>query len=271
MKLRNKNALVTGAAGRRSIGRAIVRAFAREGADVAIADINERGARELAAEVRRSRRNSLALACDVANREDIDRTVRAVLAAWGRIDILVNAAGITVPAMFLEVTPAAFEKIWRVNMAGTFFMSQQVARHMVARVRGRRVKPGGPATGKIINLSSLSEHTGIPGQTAYAPTKGGIGMLTKCMAVELAPHGIRVNAIGPGFVRTDISKGYDSPRDYLEIAKHIPLNYCARGSDMAGAAVFLASADSDYVTGTTLMVDGGYVACRMNRPVLDGP
>nr|HID59755.1 SDR family oxidoreductase [Desulfobacterales bacterium] len=261
MRLKDKIAIVTGGGVENGIGRAIVRAFAKEGADVCIADINDSLAKEAAEEVEKAGQRALAIKCDISKLKDIDHTVNAVLEEWKRIDILVNNAGIARFKPFLQVSPELTRKIWSVNLFGTFFMSQRVARHMVKRAKSIGYKPGDPATGKIINLSSLSEEVGTPLLSHYSTTKGGIKIMTKCMALELAEYGIRVNAIGPGIVDTSIATDFFAIKENYDAAtERIPLKYHATGKDIAGAAVFLASSESDYITGTTIMVDGGLTA-----------
>jgi len=211
--------------------------------------------------VRKVGRKAIAAHCDISKLEEIQATVDLVLKEWGRIDVLVNNAGIAKFMSFLDVTPELVWRIWSVNLFGTFFMSQRVARHMIERAKSCGYKPGDPATGKIISLSSLSEEVGTPLLTHYSTTKGGIKIMTKCMALELAPYGIRVNAIGPGIVDTAIAKDFFADKkNYDDATARIPLGYHAVGRDVAPAAVFLASHESDYITGTTILVDGGLTA-----------
>jgi len=258
MRLKDKMTIVTGGGGEKGIGRAIVRAFAKEGADVCIVGRNQKAGEEAAEEVRQCGGRALSLICDISKLDEIDCTVKRVFSEWGRIDVLVNNAGISIPGPFLEVTPEDARRIWDVNMLGSFFMTQRVARHMVERAKQRGYKVGDPIIGKIVNMSSLSEEVGTLNVSPYAMTKAAIKLLTRCTALELAPYGILVNAIGAGFIKTNI---VDIPDEaYDERAKTIPLKRCGVGDDIAGAAVFLASNESDYATGMTLMVDGGYTA-----------
>lgn len=258
MRLKGKKTLVTGGGGEKGIGRAVVRAFGREGADVCVVGRNVDAGESAVDEVRGYGGEAMHCECDISRLEDIDRTVKTVLDTWGRIDVLVNNAGIAIPSPFLEVTPENARKIWDVNLFGTFFMAQRVARHMVERAEKRHYKVGDPIVGKIINMSSLSEEVGTCNVSPYAMTKAGIRLLTRCMALELAPYGILVNAIGPGFIKTSIVDVSDA--EYEQVARTVPLKRCGVGEDIGGAAVFLASADSDYATGSTVMVDGGYTA-----------
>jgi len=260
MRLKDRKTIVTGGGGEKGIGRAIVRAFAREGADVCIVGRNIEAGKEAADEVREFGGNALQVQCDISQLADIDRTVNTVMEEWGRIDVLVNNAGIAIPSPFLEVTPDMARKVWNVNLFGTFFMGQRVARHMAERARAVGYHVGDPVVGKIINVSSLSEEIGTSHVSHYAVTKGGIRMMTRCMALELAPYGILVNAIGAGFVETSI---VDIPQEeYEKLGKFIPIGRAGVPDDIAGTAVFLASGDSDYATGSTIMVDGGFTACK---------
>jgi len=258
VRLKGLKTIVTGGGGEKGIGRAIVRAFGREGADVCVVGRNVAAGEEAAGDVRQCGGQAIHVECDISQLEDIDRAVETVLSEWGRIDVLVNNAGIAIPRAFLEYTPEEAQKIWSVNLFGTFFMEQRVARHMVERAKKQGYKTGDPVVGKIINITSLSEEVGTCNVSAYAMTKAAIRLLTRCTALELAPHGILVNAIGPGFIKTSI---VDIPDEaYDEVAQTVPLKRCGVGDDIAGAAVFLASSESDYATGSTLMVDGGYTA-----------
>lgn len=264
MRLEGKKTIVTGGGGEKGIGRAIVRAFAREGADVCVVGCNVKAGQAAAQEVRELGGNALQMQCDISKMGDIEKTVAAVIREWGRIDVLVNNAGIAIPSPFLDVTPEMAQKVWGVNLFGTFFMSRQVARHMVERSKQLGYKPGAPIVGKIINISSFSEDVGTFNVSHYAATKGAIKMLTRCWATELAQHGIVVNAIGAGFVETNI---VDAPHeDYVKLGRAIPLGRVGTPEDIAGAAVFLASSYSDYATGSTIMVDGGFAVCRSNQP-----
>lgn len=248
MRLAGKAAIVTGAA--KGIGRAIALRFGAEGADVLVADINGPLAEQTAAEIRTMGRRAVAVTTDISDLAQIDRMVAAAVAELDHIDILVNNAGIAQFVPFFEVTPEVVDRIWRVNQWGTFWCCQRVAQHMAAR--------GG---GKIVNMSSLSEEVGTPELTHYSMTKGAIKILTRCLALELAPHHINVNAIGPGIIDTDISAEYFSmPENRAAANARIPIGRMGAPEDVAGAAVFLASSDADYITGTTVFVDGGLTA-----------
>jgi NAD(P)-dependent dehydrogenase (short-subunit alcohol dehydrogenase family) len=246
VKLEGKIALITG--GSRSIGRAICLGFAREGAAVAVnyvkhADEAQSAVREIQALGRRA----LAVRADTSRRTEVHAMVEEVTRVLGPIDILVNNAGVQKRVFFLDLAEEDWDWMLGVNLKGYFLVGQAVAADMKAK-----------GTGKIINVSS--EAGGFPAQrmTAYCVSKAGVAMLTKCMALELAPHGIRVNALAPGLTRTDINRQDLEDEAFLKARlARIPLGRVMNPDDLVGAAVFLASADSDRMTGQILQVDGG--------------
>ena len=246
MKLEGKVALVTG--GSRSIGRAIAVGLGREGASVAINFVSHREAAESAVrEIEGLGRRALSVRADCSQRSQVQAMVDEVETRLGPIDILVNNAGVQKRVYFLDLGEEDWDWMLGVNLKGYFLVGQAVAIRMKARGRG-----------KIINVSS--EAAGFPAQrmTAYCVSKAGVAMLTKCMALELAPHGIRVNALAPGLTRTDINRKDLEDENFLKMrVARIPLGRVMGPEDLVGAAVFLASADSDSMTGTTLQVDGG--------------
>jgi len=239
-RLAGKTALVTGGAS--GFGAGIARAFHAEGARVMIADVE---AQKLAATARE-------LGCasgvaDVASKDDVDRLVAAAVKDLGHVDILVNNAGVTHAADFLELDVADFDRVLSINLRGAFLAGQAVARHMASRRQG-----------VIINMSSVNAILAIPNQVPYAVSKGALGQLTKVMALGLAPHGIRVNAIGPGSIMTDILKAVATDREAKRrIFARTPLGRIGDPDEIAAVAVFLASADASYVTGQTIHVNGG--------------
>lgn len=242
-RLEKKVALVTG--GGRGIGRAIAEAFAREGADVAIAEINVDTGQEAERAIQSTGRRSLYVACDVAKKADIDRMVARVIEYFGHVDILVNNAGIHTSESFLEVTEELYDRTLNTNLKSQFFCAQAVARHMAARGRG-----------KIINISSVSAEIADPGASHYCVGKGGTQMLTRAAALELAPYNIQVNAISPGTIKTDLP-WYDSKECIEYCKKFVPAGRFAMPQEVTGAAIFLASNESDYVTGSSVTIDGG--------------
>ncbi|ADZ69319.1 Short-chain dehydrogenase/reductase SDR [Polymorphum gilvum SL003B-26A1] len=261
MSLTNKVAIITGAA--RGIGLAIARRFAIDGAKVVIADVDD-DAGEAAAEDLRAIGEALFIHCNVAERLDVRNLVAETLNAFGDIDILVNNAGIAVGADFLDLEEADFDRVLQVNLKGTFLCSQAVARHMVEKVEA------GGEPGTIINMSSINAVLAIPGQVPYCVSKGGVAQLTKATALALAPHGIRVNAIGPGSIMTEMLASVNSdPAARARILSRTPMGRVGEPSEIAGVAAFLASGDASYVTGQTLYADGGRLPLNYTVAVPD--
>ncbi len=247
-RLDNKVALITGGAS--GIGRATALRFAKEGADVCVADINLVGAKTTAQEIEGAGGNSLAVQVDVTKPADIDKMVTATINHFGRIDILTNAAGVFFLASALEVTEADWDKIININLKGLFFTTQRVLRHMLKQGKG-----------KVINLASNLGAVGDPNASVYCTSKGGIVNLTKALALEFAPKKININAIGPAFTETPMTKPFmDDTEAFTPLLKNIPLGRVAQPEEIASAAVYLASDESDFVTGHTLFVDGGYLS-----------
>jgi NAD(P)-dependent dehydrogenase (short-subunit alcohol dehydrogenase family) len=243
-----KVALVTGAA--RGIGRAVALALAQAGADVALGLRDQTTGGDLTDEIRVLGRRALPLQMDVTRRPEIIAAVAEAIRAFGRIDILVNNAGIGPPAPAEDVSEEAFDATLAVNLKGTFFVSQEVGRRMIAS--------GG---GRIVNLSSQAGFVALPTESVYCMTKAAIAHLTKCLAVEWAPHGINVNAVAPTFIRTPgTAKWLENESFRDDLLGRIPLGRVGDPVDVAGAVIFLASPAAALVTGTTLLVDGGWTA-----------
>jgi 3-oxoacyl-[acyl-carrier protein] reductase len=244
MKLKDQVALVTG--GSRGIGRAIVKAFAAEGSKVAfVYKGNEAAANTLVQEIAQSGGTALALQADVADPEAAQRCVDRIEKEWGRLDILVNNAGIIRDDLFVRMEPEAWQSVLQTNLGGTYSFCKAVAYTLMKQRRGR-----------IINISSVAAEHVNPGQANYAASKGAINALTRALAVELASRGVTVNAIAPGFIETDMSEAVRNKAGDL-IKKFIPMRRLGQPEDIARVAVFLASADSGYLTGQVLTVDGG--------------
>ncbi|MDF2096008.1 SDR family NAD(P)-dependent oxidoreductase [Aquibaculum arenosum] len=241
----NKFVIVTGAASARGLGKATAQLFAEQGATVAILDLDAAAAEAAAADLGEGHRG---LACDVTDKAACEAAARDLEGEWGRIDVLVNNAGITQPLKFMEIAPENYEAVLDVNLRGTLYMSQAVVPGMRARKYG-----------SIVNLSSVSAQRGggIFGGPHYSAAKAGVLGLTKAMARELAPDNVRVNAICPGFIATDITAGKLTPEMHEQILADIPMGRAGAASDVAGCALFLGSDLSAYCTGTEVDVNGG--------------
>jgi NAD(P)-dependent dehydrogenase (short-subunit alcohol dehydrogenase family) len=260
MQLEDKVAIVTGAA--HGIGLAIAKRYAAEGAKVIIADVDAVAGEQAAQDIGAGRCRFVR--ADVGDKGDADGLVDAAFRLFGGLDILVNNAGIVHGADFLDIAEADFDRVLRVNLKGAFLVGQTAARRMVAAVGT------GKPPGAIINMSSINAVVAIPNQVPYCVSKGGLAQLTKVMALSLAPYGIRVNAIGPGSIMTDILRSVGSDRDARRrILSRTPLGRIAEPEEIAGAAVFLAGSDSSYITGETIFVDGGRLPLNYVMPVSD--
>ncbi|WHY85130.1 3-oxoacyl-ACP reductase FabG [Neobacillus novalis] len=243
MRLQDKVAIITGAAG--GIGLTATEVFAREGAKVAMADFNVEQGEEQVRELRQAGYEVTFFQVNVADRQSVDEMVDKVLAAYGKIDILINNAGITRDAMLSKLSVEDFEAVLDVNLTGVFHCTQAVLPAMIANGRGR-----------IINTSSVSGVYGNVGQTNYAATKAGIVGMTKTWAKELGRKGINVNAVAPGFIETGMTAKV--PEKVLaQMMQMVPLARLGKPEDIANAYLFLASDESNYVNGTVLHVDGG--------------
>jgi acetoin reductase-like protein len=252
MRLKDKVAVVTG--GAQGIGEAIVRAYAAEGARVAIADVAEDKAQSLARDIGN---DALAVRLDVRDRASIDATVKAAVERFGGIDILVNNAAVFDMQPLLETTEASFDRQFAINVKGLFFMTQAVAKQMVEQGRG----------GKIINMTSQAGRRGEPLLPVYCATKAAVISLTQSFGLDLIKHGIYVNAIAPGVVDTPMWDEVDAlfakyeglaiGQKRRQVGEEVPLGRMGRPEDYGGPAVFLASSDSDYIVAQTLNVDGG--------------
>lgn len=251
MRLDGQVAVVTG--GARGNGAAIGKAYLDEGAAVVLVDVNpevEETAAAMAAGSGRGGTVSGAV-CDITDAAAVEAMVAATSAAHGRIDILVNNAGIMPQAPFLEVTPERWRQVHAVNLDGAFFCGQSVARRMV--------EAGG---GVIINITSKAGTRGGPNNSAYCSSKGGLTTLTKAMAVDLAPHRIRVNAIAPALIITEMNREMFArePARLDKAVATIPWGRPGQPADLVGLAVFLAAAESEFITGAVIPVDGGATA-----------
>ncbi len=252
-RLEGKVAIITG--GDQGIGRAIALRLAAEGAHVAFCyRANRSGSEEVVASItgnfagEGSARRALAIQADVSDTAQIQKFIATVFECFGTADILVNNAGLERRADFWDVTEQHYDLVLNVNLKGVFFTTQAVVRRWIAAK-----KPG-----KVINISSVHEELPFPHFAAYCASKGGLKMLTRNLAIELAPHGITINNIAPGAIETPINRALlNDPAKLKPLLENIPLKRLGTSEDVAGAAAFLASSDADYITGTTLFVDGG--------------
>jgi NAD(P)-dependent dehydrogenase (short-subunit alcohol dehydrogenase family) len=243
--LQGSIAIVTGAA--QGIGRAIAHELSRQGSRVAIADVKIDGACETVASIQAQGAEALAIECDVSKRADAERLVAETLRRWSRIDILVNNAGIYPRKSFLDMDDQTWSRVIQTNLYGTFVCAQLVAREMVARqIRGRMVNVGS-------TRSVLPAEHGVH----YGASKAGIMSITRTMALELAPHGIRVNAIAPGVSDTAQPREVMTDDDLLTTGRGIPLGHIGQPADSAKVVAFLVSDYADYITGQTIFVNGG--------------
>ena len=245
MLLAGKTAIISGAAGPRGIGFATAKTFAAQGARVAIVDIDGKAAAAAAAELGTGH---LGVSCDVTNRADCDRAVGEVVKAFGKIDILINNAGVTQPVKVWDIAEADWDRIQDVNLKGVLFLSQAAMPHMRAA-----------KSGAIACMSSVSAQRGggILGGAHYSAAKAGVLGLAKAMARELGGDGIRVNCVTPGLIQTDINAGKISDEKRKEILEGIPLNRLGVPQDVANIFLFLASDLSAYTTGAVIDVNGG--------------
>ena len=252
--LQGRVCIVTGAA--QGIGEACARRFASEGASVVIADIDDTRGQALATEL-----GATYVHCDVGDKGEVDALVSRAVAAYGQIDVLVNNAGIFKASGFLDITLADFEAVLRVNLTGAFLVGQAVARVM-AGAKARNAAGGSPSRGSIINMSSVNATLAIPSIASYNVSKGGINQLTRVMALSLADKGIRVNAVAPGTIATQLAaKAVLTSEDAkTKILSRTPMKRLGQPSEIADTVAYLASDASSYITGEIVVVDGGRMA-----------
>ena len=256
MKLSGKVAVITGAA--RGIGRACAERFLSDGAKVVISDVDGDNLAKTAGEL--GHQNALrAIACDVAKRADVDRLVATAVKEFGGIDIMVNNAGVARNQDFLDISETDFDDIIAINLKGAFFGVQAAARQMIAQGGG----------GVVINMSSVNALLAIPSLATYAISKGGMKQLTSVAAVALAPHNIRVVAVGPGTILTDMvaSAIFNSEAARQSVLSRTPVGRGGEPSEVAAVVAFLASDDASYITGQTIYPDGGRLVLNYTVPV----
>jgi NAD(P)-dependent dehydrogenase (short-subunit alcohol dehydrogenase family) len=246
--LSGRVAVVTGAS--RGLGRSISLGLARAGAHIVGVGRTEEDLGALVSEVKDMGCESIAVPADITKLGEIDRVVDRTLEEFGRVDILVNNAGINIPQPASEVTEEAWDKVMNINLKATFFCSQRIGRVMMEQRHG-----------KIINISSQMALFGYYKRSAYCASKGGVAQITKVLAVEWAPFNINVNSVAPTFVETAMTASMFRDEAFREdVIRRIPMGKLAQPEDVVGAVVYLASPASNFVTGHTLLVDGGWVA-----------
>lgn len=245
MRLQGKVSIITGASG--GIGEATARKFAAEGAVVVLADVREEAVQRLASRIADDGGTARGVAVDVTNRASVERLMAATTDAYGRVDVVVNNAGITEDATLLKMTEAQWDRVLDVNLKGVFNVAQAAAKRMKEQ--------GG---GVILNASSVVGLYGNFGQTNYAATKWGVNGMTKTWAKELGKYGIRVNAIAPGFIRTPMTQKMPDKVIEMMVGKSV-LNRMGHPEDIASGYAFLASDEAAFITGAILSIDGGIV------------
>jgi NAD(P)-dependent dehydrogenase (short-subunit alcohol dehydrogenase family) len=248
MRLEGKVAIVTGSS--RGIGKAIAEAFAREGASVVINSRKMEDAKPTSDKINSSGGKTIAIAGDVSKRQDIKIIIDETVKAFGKLDIIVNNAGIVTMEPFIDMEEENWDKVIAVDLKGTYMCSQEAARQMIKQ----------NSIGKIINIASIAGAIGFVGTAHYSAAKAGVIELTKVMAIELAKYNINVNAIGPGIIDTDMTKDFlNDPTAKAQFLSRIPIGRIGKPEDIAPLAVYLASEESSYVTGETFYVDGGWL------------
>jgi 3-oxoacyl-[acyl-carrier protein] reductase len=242
-RLEGKVAVITGSA--RGIGYTIAELFAREGANIVLSDVNEASLKEAEARISALGVGALGVKVDVTSETQVDDLFKKTVDKFGKIDILVNNAGITKDGLLIRMSEADWDSVLSVNLKGAFLCTRAAAKVMMKSRSGR-----------IVNMASIIGITGNPGQANYSASKGGLIAFTKTTAKELASRNINVNAIAPGFIKTEMT---DKLPEAIKKAmlERIPLNRFGETTDVARAALFLASEDSGYITGCTIQVDGG--------------
>jgi len=250
MSMQKRTALVTGAS--QGIGAAIALRLARDGFDVAVSSTRPEKLAGAVAQLAAARARAVPVALDIRSQASIEQAMREVIGAFGHLDVLINNAGVALKKPALDVTEAEWNTVIGTNLTGTFFMSQQMGRHLIASGR----------TGCIISIASTHGVVGMALRSAYGISKAAIIHMTRMLAIEWAEHGIRVNAIAPGRVDTPSRTGSYADPDYRgRMLDRIPLHRFGTMDEVAGAASYLASPEAAYITGQTLMLDGGLTAC----------
>lgn len=250
MLLKDKVTIVTGAA--QGIGRACAERAAREGSSVVVSDIEDAAALKVVKAIEEAGGTATFCRCDVSQRLDVHNLIAAALEAYGSVDVLVNNAGVVDDRPFLELESEEFDRVLSINLKGAFLAAQAAAKQMVKQLKDGRTP------GAIVNMSSINSWFGLPDHVAYCVSKGGLMQLTKSMSIALAPHGIRVNAVGPGTIDTPLIKDVIKDQAFRKKAlSRTPLGRFGTVEEIAAVVVWLASAEASYLTGTTVYADGG--------------
>jgi NAD(P)-dependent dehydrogenase (short-subunit alcohol dehydrogenase family) len=251
MDLKNKVAIITGA--RRGMGRTHALALAKAGAKVVVSDISKEDCQKVVKEIEKNRGEALVVKCDVSKKEEVDNLVKKTIERFGKVDILVNNAGICQFKPFLELTEEEWSRTIDINLKGYFLCAQAVAKEMVKK-----------KSGVIINIASVAmgqQGIGFPNIAHYCASKGGIVGMTEALAVELAPYNIRVNAISPGMIETPmIDSVKQDPKTIEAMLARVPMHRVGKPEEVSNLVLFLASDQSSYMTGSTVVIDGGWLA-----------
>jgi NAD(P)-dependent dehydrogenase (short-subunit alcohol dehydrogenase family) len=249
--LKNKVAIITGA--RRGMGRTHALALAGAGARVVVSDISEDDCQKVVEEIEKAEGEALAVKCDVTKKKEVESMIKKAMEKWGKIDILVNNAGIAQFGSFLEMAEEDWDRTLDINLKGYFLCAQAAVREMIKQ-----------KSGVIINIASVAMGQvgiGFPNIVHYCASKGGIVGMTEALAAELAPHNIRVNAISPGLIETPMIEPVKSDPKMMEaMLARVPLHRVGRPEEVSNLVVFLASDQSSYMTGSTVVIDGGWLA-----------
>lgn len=253
-------AIITG--GANGIGAACARRFADEGVRVVIADVDEKAGQALAADLGAAKERALYVNCNVADKLSVANLMAETLSAFGQVDVLINNAGILATGDILDLEIADFDRVMGVNLRGSFLVARAVAKQITAQIEEDDTRADDARRRyAIINMSSINAVVSIATQLAYSASKGAINQMTKAMALSLAPYGVRVNAIGPGSVNTEILKAVADDRAAMnKILSRTPLARIADPDEIAAIAWFLASKEASYITGTCIYADGGRLA-----------
>ncbi len=240
--------MITGAG--KGLGRGYAEALAKAGCTCVCVGRAKESLDETIELIQEISPQSMALSLDISDISNIEKAIDHIISEFGHIDILVNNAGTEIAKDFVDVRPEEYDAIMSVNMKGAYFLSQAISKHMILKKRG-----------KIINIASLGSYIGLSGSSVYCASKGAILQFTKTLSIELSPHNIQVNAIAPGYFLTDMTRPFFEDKDHRKwIEERIPIGRVGTAQDLAGTVIFLASPASNYITGQTVIVDGGWLA-----------